>query len=117
MGAFACKERTAKKGIESVNYKYTLPPHLIEKASYFEEFAIGGAQATIRLKDGRIFEQALLSNCTWIIAMRGFKDLPFKVEDIEDIYQKGGDRNPGRGGDWDFWDDWGVNHPEKGSVQ
>lgn len=111
MGTFASEERTAKEGTDSVNYKYTLPPQLIEKASHFAEFAYGGAQATVRLKDSRIFQQVLISNCTWIIAMRGFKDLPFKVEDIEDIYQTGADRNPGQLGGWEFWDDWSENNP------
>jgi hypothetical protein len=41
------------------------------------EFANGGAQVTIRTKDGDIYEKILISNCMWIVAMVLFGVLRF----------------------------------------
>jgi len=87
--------------------KYRLPTALIEKAANFEGFANGGAQATIKLKDGSLHKEGLISNATWIVAMRGFEDLPFAVSEIEDVFQTDDDKSPAQRGGWDFWDDWG----------
>jgi hypothetical protein len=91
-----------------MTFKYTLPDNLIKKAVRFWEFANGGAQATIKLKSGDIYKQALISNSKWIVAMRGYKDLPFAVADIDDIFQTKEDETVERSGRaaWDFWDDW-----------
>jgi hypothetical protein len=83
--------------------KYTLPEHLIKKAADLEEFALGGLQVTAKLKDGSIHRQLLISNSTWIIAMRSHKDLPFAVSEIEDIFQTDEDKNPKQRGGWEFW--------------
>jgi len=89
-----------------MEYKYSLPTELISKASQFEEFANGGAQATIALNDGRIFNEALISNSSFIIAMRGYQALPFSLNEISDIYQTDNDKNPKNRGNWEFWDEW-----------
>jgi len=89
-----------------MNYRYKLPQVLIDKASSFCEFANGGAQATIELKNGKVFKEALISNSMAIIAMRGFSMLPFEVEEISDIYQTEEDKNPKERGGWEFWDQW-----------
>jgi hypothetical protein len=68
------------------------------------EFAMGGTQVTVRLKDGRLIPGVLISNCTHPMAVRGFKDLPFKLEDIADIFQTEEDKNPKQRGGWYFWD-------------
>ena len=69
-----------------MKYKHELTQELKDKAVEFGEFSHGGSQATIQLKDGRIFEEAIISNCSAIIAMRGYEDLPFEISDIKDIY-------------------------------
>jgi hypothetical protein len=98
--------RLALCGQGIMDYKYTLPTALVNKASKFEEFANGGAQATIVLNDGRIFSKALISNSTAIIAMRGYNALPFEVIEISDIYQTDEDKHPNERGNWEFWDEW-----------
>jgi hypothetical protein len=62
---------------------------------------------SVRLKDGRAIAGVLLSSATYIIAARGYKALPFLIEDIDDIYQTDDDKNPRQRGAWEFWDDWG----------
>ncbi len=89
-----------------MEYKYSLPTELISKASQFEEFANGGAQATIALNDGRIFNEALISNSSFIIAMRGHQTLPFATNEISDIYQTDNDINPTTRDGWEYWDEW-----------
>ncbi len=89
-----------------MEYKYKLPSNLVEKASLFEEFANGGAQATIKLIDGRVFNKALISNSSAIVALRGHKELPFKMSEISDIYQTEDDKNPKEKGNWEYWDEW-----------
>ena len=86
---------------------YILPAALIKKVANLAEFANGGTQVTIKLKNGTLYTKALISNCTWIIAMRGYKELPFSVADIEDVFQSADDVSPERRGGWDYWDDWG----------
>jgi hypothetical protein len=71
---------------------------------YCKEFANGGAQVNVKLKDGKIYRKLLLSNATWIIAMRGYKDLHFEPSEIEDFFQTEEDKNPKERGGWDFWD-------------
>jgi hypothetical protein len=89
-----------------VNFKYRLPDAWTAKTLAMEEFANGGMQVTIRLNDGRVMPRVLLSMAAHPIAMRGYKDLPFLIEDIADIYQSDEDRNPPQRGGWEFWDDW-----------
>ena len=76
-----------------------------------EEFANGGMQVTIKTKSGKVFENVLLSSAKYLVAARGYKDLPFAVEEIVEIYQTDTDKNPSQRGNWDFWDEW----PKPGS--
>jgi hypothetical protein len=89
-----------------MRFRYRLPDSWISKAGEMEEFANGGAQVTIRLKDGREMPGVLISNSTYIIAMRGQKELPFAVEDISDIFQSTADGGSRKPGGWYFWDEW-----------
>ncbi len=88
-----------------MQYKHKLTPTLIEKALLLTEFANGGAQVTIKLNDGRIFTKALISNATAIIAMRGYRDLPFRLNEVTEIYQTKEDKRPEEKGNWEYWDD------------
>ncbi len=89
-----------------MNFKYTLPDHLVKKVANMAEFANGGTQVTIRLKDGGQYNSALISNCMWIVAMRGHKDLPFDLSEIEDVFQTELDKRPAERGNWEYWDNW-----------
>lgn len=89
-----------------MNYKCPLPPSLVPNASRFEEFAQGGAQATVRLTDGRVFESALISNGSAVVAVRGYKHPPFTSHDIAEVFQNAADKNPQNRSGWEYWDDW-----------
>ena len=89
-----------------MNFKYRLPNHWIDLVSTMEEFANGATQVTIKLKDGREFPRILISNATFIVAARGYDDLPFLLTDIERIFQTPEDRNPGERSGWKYWDEW-----------
>jgi hypothetical protein len=88
------------------NFRYRLPAHWTEKLRSFEEFANGGMQVTVRLSDGKIYSQILISNVTAIVAIRNFEDLPFSISEIADMYQTAEDKNPEERGGWKFWDKW-----------
>ena len=66
----------------------------------------GGMQVTVRPKDGREVRGVLLSDATYIIATRGFKDLPFLITEIDDIFQSDDNKDPRQRGGRDFWGDW-----------
>jgi len=89
-----------------MEYKYKLPPSLIEQALTLVEFGNGGTQVTIKLNNGSVFKEALLSNSTAIIAMRGYNNLPFNINEIVEIFQTEEDQNPREKGNWEFWDEW-----------
>jgi hypothetical protein len=89
-----------------MKFRYQLPEPWISVVSKMEEFASGGTQVSVRLQDKRTFGGILVSNGTYVVAMRGYKDLPFALEEIEEIYQTNEDKNPKSRGGWDFWDDW-----------
>lgn len=89
-----------------MNFRYTLPERWVAKVSDMDEFANGGVQVTVKTKDGKIFPKVLVSNSKHLVAARGYKDLPFSVDQITDICQSDEDRNPSERGNWDFWDDW-----------
>ncbi len=71
-----------------------------------EEFANGATQVTIKLKNNSTIRNVLISNCKSIIAVRGYKDLPFSLNEISDIYQTEEDKNPIKRDEWYYWDDW-----------
>ena len=88
-----------------MEYKYTLSKENIEiVAKEMREFAMGGTQVKIRTSDGKIHNEVLISNCMYIVAMRGCKELPFKLEDIVEIYQTNEDINKVNRGGWEYWD-------------
>jgi hypothetical protein len=89
-----------------MKHRCPLPEALRHVAIALDEFANGGAQASVRLKDGRIFKKALISNGSAIIAIRGYDAPPFKPEEIEQIFQTEDDKNPKERDGWKFWDEW-----------
>ena len=89
-----------------MDYKYTLSKEQINLvAKEMSEFANGGTLVKIKTSDGKVHEKILISNCMWIIAMRGYKDLPFKLEDIVEIFQTDEDIFNVVQGNWECWDE------------
>ena len=88
-----------------MEYKYTLPKSLIDAVVNLLEFANGGTQVRIKTHDGKIHKGILISNCEHIIAMKGHKDLPFKLKDIDTIFQTDEDIYNVKRGEWELWDE------------
>lgn len=89
-----------------MRFRYKLPDHLSEQARHLKEFANGAMQVTVKLRSGREVKQVLLSDACYIIAVRGYTDLPFSVDEIVDVYQSVGDERPADRSGWHFWDQW-----------
>jgi hypothetical protein len=89
-----------------MKFRYQLPDNWISVVAGMEEFANGGTQVSVRLRDSREFHEILVSNSTYVVAARGHRDLPFTLDDIEEIFQTDDDKNPKVRGGWEFWDDW-----------
>jgi hypothetical protein len=89
-----------------MKYKCTLPDKWIRTVSGMVEFANGATQVTVRTQDGSIYPAVLISSSKYIVAMRNFKNLPFALEDIADIYQTDEDKKPRQRGNWEYWDKW-----------
>jgi hypothetical protein len=92
--------------MNEMNLKYRLPDVWVAKTSAMEEFANGATQVTIRLTGGREVSGVLLSDATYVIAVRGFDDLPFDFADIVDVFQAMDDKTPTIRDGWRFWDNW-----------
>ena len=89
-----------------MNFKYELPRNWVEVVSNMPEFANGATQVTIRLKNGVEVPAVLVSASKYLIAARGYKDLPFRLEEIAEIFQTADDASPALRGDWEYWDNW-----------
>ena len=88
-----------------MKFKHRLADHWVAKVSSMREFADGAAQVSFRLKDGRTVRRVLVSNALYIVAARGFEELPFGLDEISDIFQADDDVNPHERTGWDYWDD------------
>ncbi|MBD5779853.1 hypothetical protein IEN85_10165 [Pelagicoccus sp. NFK12] len=71
---------------------YELPKPWIQRIAKMVEFAMGGTQVTVRLKNGTEIRKVTISNCKWIIEAQGYDSWPFKMEEIEEIYQTDEDK-------------------------
>lgn len=91
-----------------MKYKYVLPDKWVNHASGFREFKSGAMQVSIKLKNQKVFEKVLISNCRYIVAIRNFRDLPFRIDEISDIFQSKEDENPVERGNWLLWDEWSL---------
>lgn len=89
-----------------MKYKYSLPEEFYLKVIDMEEFANGATQVRILLQNGEIIKDVLISQCKYIIAIRGCSELPFKTDEIKDIFQHSDDIDPKERGGWNYWDDW-----------
>ena len=89
-----------------MKHLYPLGEALSKQASSFEEFVNGGAQCHALLQDDTVHSGLLISNSTAIVAMRGHRTLPFKVETVTQLFQTDEDKNPVARAGWLFFDDW-----------
>ena len=89
-----------------MNFRHPLPLCLQEQAIALTEFANGAAQCHVKLCDGRLLPGALISNSSALVAIRGFKSLPFKIEEVQALVQMEDDTRPVERGNWDYFDDW-----------
>ena len=89
-----------------MKHLHPLGATLSSQASAFVEFANGGAQCHARLTDGTVHSGLLISNSIAIIAMRGWKTLPFQVESVAQLFQTEEDKNPLDRAGWQFFDVW-----------
>jgi hypothetical protein len=71
-----------------------------------DDFANGGTKVSIHLKHGTVINDVMISTGWYIIAARGFKDLPFSIGEIADIVQTADDKNPHDLSGYEYWDDW-----------
>ncbi|MES2354409.1 MAG: hypothetical protein V4568_08385 [Pseudomonadota bacterium] len=85
-----------------MNFKYRLPDKWITQVADMEEFANGATQVSVELKSGQIIHGVLVSMSTYLVATRGFKGLPFAIDDIKNIFQTDEDKNPKKRDGWDF---------------
>jgi hypothetical protein len=90
-----------------MKFRYELSPEFVARAEALTEFANGAMKVSVLLKDGRQIPDVLLSDARYIVAVRGYLDLPFRLEEIAEIYQSDDDRNPKQRSGWKYWDDWG----------
>ena len=89
-----------------LEFRYKFSPEWVDRLVLMESFANGGTQVTIKLQDGREISKVLVSNSMYPVAVRGFKDLPFAMDEIANIFQTDEDKNPKQQGNWEFWDEW-----------
>lgn len=89
-----------------MNFIHQLPDYWVAKIALMNEFANGATQVTVSLKNGVKISEVLISNSQYIVATRGYDELPFNISDIEDIQQTELDIQPLKRGDWKYWDVW-----------
>ena len=89
-----------------MKFKYTLPERCISQTKNFSEFRNGASQATIVTESGEVFHRVLISNAKYIVAVRGFDDIPFEPNSIKEIFQTEEDKSPTEIGGWVYWDYW-----------
>ena len=59
-----------------------MPSDSVNRLKQDKETGLGYQTVLVRLKDGRIFDQAIASE-GYIIAVRGFNDVPFTAAEVE----------------------------------
>jgi|APAra7269096661_1048516.scaffolds.fasta_scaffold00053_34 hypothetical protein len=90
-----------------MSYRYPLPPSLAQQVTAFEEFASGAAQCRARLRDGSSIE-GLLCNGSALIARQAQAVLPFRMEDVDSLFQTDEDRTNYKRTGWVFFDEWST---------
>ena len=63
---------------------FPIPGGCVDHLKQAEETGIGYQVASVELKDGRFFEQVVVSEC-FIIEVRGFKEIPFTTDDVASV--------------------------------
>ena len=60
---------------------------IIERDGPFREFKQDASVVSVKLKSGQIFKQILLSYPDEVIGMKGHDNLPFKIDEIIEVFQ------------------------------
>lgn len=84
---------------------YKLPERFIKKvAKEMGEFRPGGTMLSVKLKDGTVISELIVSNCTWFMAHPYLEDIPFNVSEIEKVFQAKEEEWPTQPKEgWIFW--------------
>ena len=61
-----------------------VPPESANKLKEAKQTGLGYQFVSVRLKNGKLFEQAVASE-GHIIQVKGYKDVPFSAEDVESV--------------------------------
>jgi hypothetical protein len=61
-----------------------VPPESANKLKEAKQTGLGYQFVSVRLKNGKHFEQAVVSE-GHIIQVKGYKDVPFSAEDVESV--------------------------------
>ena len=73
-----------------------------------EASAIADGGMTVVVGEGQTRPGVLVSDANYVIAVREFDELPFKLTDIDDVLQSALDKIPRERGGRRYWDDWKV---------
>lgn len=63
---------------------FPIPEACLDQLTRSEETGIGYQIVSVQLKDGRCFDQVVVSECC-IIEVRGYAEIPFAPEDVASI--------------------------------
>ena len=64
-----------------------LVSYIIERDGPFSEFKQDASIVSVKLKSGKIYHQILLLYPDCVIGMNGYEQLPFRIEDISEVFQ------------------------------
>ncbi|MGH8020399.1 MAG: hypothetical protein ACREIA_19375, partial [Opitutaceae bacterium] len=70
-----------------MNYKYSLPDSLVNEVAKLRDFANGGTQISVKTKDGKVYHEIVVSAGRHVVAMRGYDNLPFSIDQIAEVFQ------------------------------
>ena len=62
----------------------SIPPNSVDRLKRDQETGLGYQAVSVRLKDGRYFDQAIASEVC-IIAVRGYEDVPFAPDEVASV--------------------------------
>jgi len=60
---------------------------IIRRDGPFKEFKQDASIVSVRLKSGKVFKQVLLLYPDNIIGMKGYRSLPFEVNEVMEVFQ------------------------------
>jgi hypothetical protein len=70
-----------------MRYRHRVPEEVMQRAGTLEEFAKDASIASIRVRGGRVYSPAVIVYPDFIAAIEGFDHLPFREEEVEEVFQ------------------------------